>query len=328
MGLTISVIVPSYQRTEDLVRCLKALAAQLRPADEICGISQAADAETIAVFRAQSAEIVHLRLTLVDRPGLVHALNEGIAHSTGDIVVLTDDDAEADPDWLKRIEEWFLKDASVGAVGGRDRLQYPGYPHLSDPPPVSKVGKLTWYGVMIGNHHCPTRQPMEVDCLKGVNLAVRRVALDPEGFALDLRGKSTQLGSELDLCMRVKEKGFRIIFDPEVSVKHYASKRPSGVERTKVETYEGVTARDIVFNYGFLAGKWYSPLQVFGSFFMTLFKGSRRLPGLLAIIKWCMLGEFSVIRRFVNQFPASIEGYRAGIKKRRERKRQAATDRR
>lgn len=319
MGLAISVIVPSYRRTTDLARCLDALASQLRPADEICGVAQRVDQETVDLFRTYSAKIPQLRLILVEKTGLLHALNQGIAQSTGDIVVLTDDDAEADSDWLKRIEGWFLKDPKIGAVGGRDRLQYPGYPHLSDPPFASMVGRVTWYGRMYGNHHCPTREPMDVDVLKGVNMAFRRTALDPAGFGHTLRGRGTQIGTEWEVCMYAKAKGFRVIFDSDVSVKHYASKRAAGEERTKVEDYEGEAARDICFNAGFNAGKWFSPLQIVGSFVLGFFIGSRRMPGVLAVAKYCMLGEFSVIRRFTIQVPATLAGYLTGIRNRSSR---------
>ena len=60
-------------------------------------------------------------------------------------MVFTDDDAEAQADWLERIEAKFA-DPSVGAVGGRDWIQLPDEPALFKPAPVAKVGVLTWYG--------------------------------------------------------------------------------------------------------------------------------------------------------------------------------------
>jgi GT2 family glycosyltransferase len=298
---------------------LAALAAQTRPPDDVCGIAQQRDAETLAVLAEFQGKLPQLRTIIVEVPGVVAALNLGVEQSTGEIVVLTDDDAEADPDWLQRIEAWFLKDPQIGAVGGRDRLQYRDHPHLSDPGFASEVGRITWYGRTCGNHHCPTKAPMEVDTLKGVNLAVRRSALNPAGFGQELRGWGAQVGWEVDLCMHVKAKGFRLIFDSDVSVKHYASKRPAGLERSKPENFAGAPSRDVAFNMGFVAGKWYKPVQILGSFLYATLRGSKGMPGLLAVVKYCVLGDFGVIRRFTNQFPATVKGYLAGIRVRKQR---------
>jgi hypothetical protein len=48
--MDISVIIPSYRRCEDLDRCLRALARQQRPADEVVVVARADDAPTLALL--------------------------------------------------------------------------------------------------------------------------------------------------------------------------------------------------------------------------------------------------------------------------------------
>lgn len=81
MGLTLSVIVPSYGRPADLARCLEALAAQIRPADEVCGVAQRLDAETLGVLHNAGAKVPNLKIVIVEVPGVVAALNRGVEKS-------------------------------------------------------------------------------------------------------------------------------------------------------------------------------------------------------------------------------------------------------
>lgn len=158
---------------------------------------------------------------------------------------------------------------------------------------------------------------MDVDILKGVNLAIRRSALDPAGFGQCLRGRGAQVGWELDLCMCAKAKGLRLIFDSDIGVRHYAAQRPAGQERSKLENLTGKPGRDTAFNLGFMVGKWFSPVQIIGSFLFTTLRGTRLMPGIAAVVKYCLLGDFGVIRRFCNQIPATVTGYVSGIKNRK-----------
>ena len=75
-------------------------------------------------------------------------MNRGLDSARGDLVVFTDDDAEAQADWLERIEAKFA-DPSVGAVGGRDWIQLPDEPALFRPAPVAKGRRsdLVWHSV-------------------------------------------------------------------------------------------------------------------------------------------------------------------------------------
>ena len=65
--MRISVVVPSYRRPDALARCLPALLAQERAADELIVVVRADDAETRQLLTTfpQVTEVT------VDRPGAV-----------------------------------------------------------------------------------------------------------------------------------------------------------------------------------------------------------------------------------------------------------------
>ena len=132
------------------------------------------------------------------------------------IVGFIDDDAVARLDWLERIADWY-DDASVGAVGGRDVIR------RGDPvpeQPVRHVGRVRWYGRLVGNHHRLAVGARDVDFLKGVNMSFRRPLLP----RIDERlAGPVPYGFEIDLGLHVRGLGYRVVFDPAIVVDHYPS---------------------------------------------------------------------------------------------------------
>jgi glycosyltransferase involved in cell wall biosynthesis len=229
--MRISVVVPTYRRPRQLNDCLRGLRAQSRRPDEIVVVCRRDDEASRAVVARWAQE---LREVVVDQPGVVPAMREGFAASTGDVIALTDDDAVARRDWVERIARHFA-DPAMGVVGGRDVLiDYP------DPGPAdgADVGRITPWGRLVGNHHVGRGAARDVDVLKGVNLAVRReAAAMPAG----LRGAGAQPHWEVALCLWAKARGWRTVYDPDLLVDHYPAERPAG-DRRSVPAPQDVTA--------------------------------------------------------------------------------------
>ena len=93
--LTISVMVPTYRRPADLKRCLDALRAQARPADEVLVVARPEDEATHRALETEAGGGQSVRIAR-DRDGAggqVAALNRGLDAARGDIIAITDDDA-------------------------------------------------------------------------------------------------------------------------------------------------------------------------------------------------------------------------------------------
>jgi glycosyltransferase involved in cell wall biosynthesis len=306
MSNKMSVIVPSYRRPRDLERCLAALAAQSRPPDEILIVLRETDSTTQRLVASSQGGLRSLIAVPVVEPGLIQAMNCGLATAKGDFVVFTDDDSEPEADWLNRIEHSF-EDERIGAVGGRDWLQLPDEPALFAPAEATKVGVLSWYGKQHGNHHCPLRgHACTVMFLKGVNMAYRTRALENYRVDIRLRGTGAQVGSELDLCMHVRRSGFKVLFDDRILVKHYSSARPGGEDRTDVD---GQIWKDTCYNTHYLVAKHFGRAQAWSHFcYRTLF-GTRALPGLLASLRWTLKGDLQIWRRMRQMTKVALEGH-------------------
>jgi len=220
--MKLSVLVPTYRRTKDLAHCLDALKQQTRPADEVLLTVQAVDNETWQFLDTFDPRSLPLRTITVAVPGQVAALNTGLEAAKGDIVAITDDDAIPHSDWLERIEAHFIADEKVGGVGGRDWLYFGSTLQTGE---RMTVGKIQWFGRVIGNHHLGMGEPREVDVLKGANMSYRMAAVEDLRFDNRLKGQGAQVHNDLNFSISVKHKGWNLIYDPAVAVDHYPGER-------------------------------------------------------------------------------------------------------
>ena len=218
--MRVSVIVPTYKRPESLRLCLRALARQQTSPDEIIVVAHRDDGASHEVVRT-APEPATLITTV--RPGVVAKMNAGLDAAAGDLIVLTDDDAQPHPDWLRRIVAVFDSDGQIAAVGGRDWLYFDGQPWRGRDQRV--VGTVNSFGRVTGNHHSGVGPARDVDVLKGVNLGIRTELLRQVRFDERLVGVGTQTYWELALCLKLRREGFRIVYDPEIAVDHHPQPR-------------------------------------------------------------------------------------------------------
>jgi glycosyltransferase involved in cell wall biosynthesis len=218
----ISVIIPTYKRGHDLYRCLQALLSQVRIPDEIIVAARESDEETSSIMKLHYSGHPLMRVVSVATPGQVAALNAGLDSAKGDLIAITDDDAVPRADWLLRIEEHFESDSRLGGLGGRDWVHHNG--RIEDGSHKT-VGKVQWFGRVIGNHHLGIGGARGVDLLKGANMSYRRSAIDTIRFQPCLKGTGAQVYNDMDFSMAVKKKGWKLLYDPQVAVDHYPAPR-------------------------------------------------------------------------------------------------------
>jgi cellulose synthase/poly-beta-1,6-N-acetylglucosamine synthase-like glycosyltransferase len=190
--------------------------------DQVIVVVRDTDVETWQFLAEFPRQNLPLQTVKVSQAGVVAALNAGLAVVEGDILSITDDDAAPHPDWLAKITAHFAADSCIGAVGGRDWI-YQG-DKLEDGSRLV-VGRLQWFGRVIGNHHLGVGAAREVDVLKGVNMSFRREAIAQMRFDERMRGTGAQVHFEMAFTLALKRAGWKIIYDPSVAVDHYPAQR-------------------------------------------------------------------------------------------------------
>jgi GT2 family glycosyltransferase len=240
--MSITVIVPTYQRVKDLARCFAALQQQARQPDEVIVVVRDSDAETWDFLQSFDAASLSLKSVTVTVPGVIAAMNLGVSVASGDLLAFTDDDAAPHPDWLQRLEAHFLANDRVGGVGGRDLIQRT---ELWFEGERATVGLLQWHGRLIGEHHRGVGAAREVDVLKGVNMSFRRSVFADRQFDQRLRGTGAQVHFEVAFCLELRREGWSLIYDPAILVDHYIAQRFDEDQR---EQFNAIACANAVHN--------------------------------------------------------------------------------
>lgn len=281
---TIGVLIASYLRPVDLIRCLDSLKLQTRRPDDVLVVLRSSDAKSQAAYAQYDAGALPLRLISVDPPGLVFARNRGISACQTDILAMVDDDTVPHPVWLERVLDAFQRDETLGGLGGRDRcFKDTGFHEGRE----KIIGKLQWFGRVVGNHHLGFGEIRSVDVLKGANMSYRAAALKNARADVRLRGEGAQPSEDISLSLAVSREGWKLAYDPEAVVDHYSQRRPTLSSRGhRLSDAETTEIRDFAYNE--VVSLWDSLTTIgrFGFFLWSLVVGSRACPGFCQAIRF------------------------------------------
>jgi cellulose synthase/poly-beta-1,6-N-acetylglucosamine synthase-like glycosyltransferase len=270
---SLSVVVATFGRPESLERCLRAVAVQTRTADQIVVVFRLDDPPTRERLERLAREMP-IEPIGCEQPRLCAQLDLGVASATGDVVALTDDDAEPSVSWAQRLLCLYA-DSDVGAAGGRDVL---AGPEADGEPTDLPVGVVTRGGRPLGNHHRQGSGVRDVEFLKGVNLSIRR-----ELWHIDqgLIGSGNQTHWELGTCLRIRRLGWRVRYDPGIVVHHEPGVRAGEPPRGSRERF--VLERD-AHNELYELVRWLPRWQAAAAVARASLVGSRELPGIGAAV--------------------------------------------
>jgi GT2 family glycosyltransferase len=220
---TVSAIVCAYTETrwDETGEALRSVAAQVTDDDQILLVVDHNPA-LAARFR-ESVEFAEVEvLENAYRRGLSGARNTALDYVTGEVVAFLDDDATAEPGWLRNLLRPYT-DPHVIAVGGAADPRWPERRPSTLPASDAKAGELDW---VVG---CSYRgQPTEsrsVRNIMGCNMSFRRDVFERVGGFSESIGRvgKTPLGcEETELCIRAAHEfgDGRIVFTPHAVVRH------------------------------------------------------------------------------------------------------------
>ena len=278
MRARVSVIIPAHGRPLALAGCLRALATQQRAPDEVIVVIRDGDDATWTAARAAVfAASTRVELLLVRAPGVIAAMHAGLERATGDYIALTDDDAEPRADWIALLVAALDADAAIGGVGGRDWQPY-------ERGDAHEVGRVQWFGRVIGRHHLGAGAARDVDVLKGVNCCFRADALRAAGFDARLRGDGAQVHWELATCLPMRRAGWRLRYDPAIAVEHHVATRV-GADQVHRGAFAAAPYADAVHNEALAVGEHLRGLARVAFMLWSGVAGTTSAPGLLAAIR-------------------------------------------
>lgn len=295
--LTVSVVIPTWRRPAQLRACLEGVLRLDPPPDQVVVVRRPEDQGAAEVLSSLDGAVNEC---LVEKPGVIAAVEVGSRHARTDIVAFTDDDAVPRTDWLRYLLAPYGDDR-VGAVGGRDVVHHQG---AISGGTVQRVGTISALGRVGGGHHIGVGVARQVKHLKGVNMSLRRSVLQ---FPIGLRGEGAQVFHELAMCLAVADRGGKVVYDPRAQVDHYPGERFDEDRRTDRTLRATANA---AFNESFILFSLRPGNRLVRLAYMTMV-GTRSSPGLLRAMVGRARGEDEVRGRLRTSLVAQLEAWSA-----------------
>jgi GT2 family glycosyltransferase len=238
----VSVIIPNHDQVELLRQCITSIDRCSYSNVELVIAENASREPGTHAYYAELRQRPNVRVAEWAEPFNYAAVNNfAVRQATGEVLLFLNNDTEAlHPDWLERMLEHALR-PEVGAVGAKlffpdGTVQHAGVvlgmggnaAHLHQSAPGDHpgyFGRLTY----VQNYSAVTAA-----CLMCRREAFDAVGGFDERFALCY--------NDVDFCLKLREKGYLIVWTPEAMLRHHESKTrgpddtPAKAERFRRES--------------------------------------------------------------------------------------------
>lgn len=229
----ISIIIPNNDHYEDIRKCIESVINRsIYKNFEIIIVENGSKDKNTFDFYRQLELYTNIKVIEWDKPFNYAAVNNfAVKHTKGEVLLFLNNDVEViTSDWLERMLEHAVR-KGVGAVGAK--LYYPDNT-------VQHAGVILGIGGIAGHSHKYYSRNshgyfnrlgiiQNLSAVTGACLMIKRKVFDEiQGFD---EGYSHAF-NDVDMCMKIREKGYLIIFTPYAELYHYESKT-RGVEDTQ-----------------------------------------------------------------------------------------------
>jgi GT2 family glycosyltransferase len=218
----VSLIIPTYCREQPLRDSIVDVLNQNYPNFEVLVVDQSPthepEVQTYLEELAAAEKIKWFRLNWASLPG---ARNYGVRRAAGEIIIFIDDDVQITPDYISAHVKNYVQNPEIGAVAGRvfDRMKLgesKGEFEIEYLPPEAMNPGIAWYHIDLVH----TIKPQQVLSARGCNMSFRREIFTKYGLRFDERFRGSAVREESDFCLRLRQTGYKIWYDPEACLVH------------------------------------------------------------------------------------------------------------
>ena len=162
-------------------------------------IGQGSDPQLVSIGNSLARD-PRIRYFHLDKKGLSAARNKAIEVMNAEVIAFTDDDCEADKNWLSELETSFL-DENIGMVAG---------PLIAPPPDRPGIGFV------------PTTYSLKEGGIMGANFALHARTIKNVGRFDENLGVGARFpaGEDLDYVSRVTDAAIQFFYNPNAVIRH------------------------------------------------------------------------------------------------------------
>jgi GT2 family glycosyltransferase len=213
--MLVSIVIPTYNNWELTKDCLDSIKNKTEVNHEIIVVDNNSTDETVE--RLKRASEIKL-ITNTCNLGFAKASNQGVKIARGSLILFLNNDTIATRNCLSKMVEMMKVEEKAGVVGNKllfpetNLIQHagvvlnngkPAHIHYQEPASLPEANVRKEYPAVTGA------------CL----LTLRDLFLKMGGFD----EKFVNGYEDVDLCLRVREAGFRVLYCPDSVVYHYGS---------------------------------------------------------------------------------------------------------
>lgn len=206
MNLKYSIIIPVYNRPDEMAEMLASLAQQSEKNFEVVVVEDGSSLPCKDEVD-RYADTLEIQYCTKPNTGRSDTRNVGMQRARGDYFLFFDSDCILPPEYIQSLNRCLQKDYT-DCFGGPDRA-LPTFTDMQKAVNFAMTSFLTTGGIRGSGKVC-----MEKFHPRSFNMGFSRAVYEKVGGFADM------FGEDIDLSIRIREAGFRTVLFPEVSVYH------------------------------------------------------------------------------------------------------------
>lgn len=229
----ISILIPNKDHIRDLERCISSIEekSSYKNYEYIIIENNSTEKETFSYYKELENKNPKVRVVYWDGPFNYSDINNfGASHAKGEYLLLLNNDTEViNSDWLEEMLGYCMR-PDVGIVGAR--LYY-------EDDTIQHAGVVLGFGGIAG--HCFVQQPRSntgychrIICAQNYSAVTAACMMVKRKVFDEVNGLSSDLAvafNDIDFCLKVRNAGYLVVYNPYVELYHYESKS-RGLEDT------------------------------------------------------------------------------------------------
>ena len=229
----ISIIIPNKDHIDDLKRCMDSIDQKsiYKNYEYIIVENNSTDEKTFQYYKELEAQNPKAHIVYWDREFNYSAINNyGVSFAKGEYILLLNNDTEIiNEDCLEQLLGYCMRN-DVGAVGAR--MYY-------EDDTIQHAGVVIGFGGIAG--HCFVLQPRgttgychRIICAQDYSAVTAACMLVKKSAFDEVGGLTEELAvafNDIDFCMKLRQAGYLIVYNPYAELYHYESKS-RGLEDT------------------------------------------------------------------------------------------------
>jgi len=237
--LDVSVIIVNWNTLDFTINCIKSIFQHTNGVDfEVIVIDNASNDNSAEIIQKTFPEVILIENK--KNRGFAAANNQGIALAKGKYVLLLNSDTLILNNAITKIIAFADAHPKAGITGCRvlnpDRSLQPSC--FMFPSILNMLLSATYLYKLFPNNKFFGREKMswwkrddvrEVDVVTGCFMLIRRDAIDQTGL---MDEQFFMYGEETDLCYRLKQNGWKILFTPEAEIIHHGGQSSKQIAPT------------------------------------------------------------------------------------------------